>query len=406
MNIAYLVWLENLNSPILTGQVVEVLEEMGKASSRHNLYLFAFQPLHRIIFRRANLAEVRRRLRASGVEATIIPCLAIPHIDLFRARWFMMPLILLQSLPALLVLTLLKRIDILHCRSYPVTWAAMILRRLLRVRMVFDPRSDFPEENVTAGKWSADSLTQRAWKRLERRLLQEADATVAITNSYVDHFGKAAPEARFYLVPNNVDTERFRRDVAFRNSFRQTHGLGEDTLIFCYNGSMGSHWHNPGPYANFIVRLRELGLAHWFLFITPDTEAVARAIKEHDLGPEEYGVVGCSFDEVPKYLSAADVGTMFMPAPKIALGIKTVEYLAAGLPLIVNRKAAGAAEIVTRHGVGLVVDNERTADLDAIREMAGRKKEMSYTCRQLAETRFSTATIAEKYLQLYDSLTS
>lgn len=406
MNIAYLIWLENLSTPILTGQVVEVLEEMGKTSGRHNLYLFAFQPLYRIIFKRGHLAEVRRRLRASGVKTVIIPCLAIPHVDLFRARWFMMPLILFQSFPTLLLLTLLKRIDILHCRSYPVTWAAMILRRLLAVKMVFDPRSDFPGENVTAGKWSAGSLTHRAWKRLEERVLQEADATVAITGSYVDHFGRVAPEARFYLVPNNVDTERFRRDTAFRDSFRQTRGIGEDTVVFCYNGSMGGHWHNPGPYADFIVRIRELGLAHWFLFITPGTEAVTASLGEHGVGPEEYGTVNCRFEEVSRYLSVADFGTMFMPAPNIALGTKTVEYLAAGLPLVVNRKAAGAAEIVARHAVGLVVDNERTADLDAVREMAGRKKEMSYACRQLAETRFSTATIAEKYLKLYDNLTS
>ena len=72
MNIAYLVWLENLSSPILTGQVVEVLEEMGKVSGRHNLYLFAFQPLYRIIFRKNHLAEVRRRLRAVGSWASLL----------------------------------------------------------------------------------------------------------------------------------------------------------------------------------------------------------------------------------------------------------------------------------------------------------------------------------------------
>jgi glycosyltransferase involved in cell wall biosynthesis len=406
MNIAYLVWLEDLSSPILTGQVVEVLEEMGRRSHGHKIFLLTFQPLYRMILRRAQLAAVRTRLHASGVETAIIPCLAFPRIDLFRARWFMMPFILVQSLPVLLVLKLLKKVDIVHCRSYPAAWAAMTLKRLLPVKMVFDPRSDFPEENVTAGKWSFDSVTHRAWKRLERGLLREADATIAITDSYVDHFRRVVPEARFYLVPNNVDTNRFRPDAAFRDAFRHDHGLSEDTVVFCYSGSMGSHWHNPGPYADFIIGLRELGRAHWFLFITHGADTLKRGLADRGVSPDEYGVVSCGFDEVPRYLSAADFGTMFMTVRKIALGIKTVEYLAAGLPIIVNRESAGAAGIIKRYGVGLVLDDERTVDPAALREMVGRRQEISSSARDLAEKRFSTSVVALRYLILYDSLAS
>jgi glycosyltransferase involved in cell wall biosynthesis len=404
MNIAYLVWLENLSSPILKGQVVEVLEEMGRTSSEHSIHLLAFQPVYRIILRSRRLALIKRRLGAAGIRTTIIPCVAIPQLDIFRAGWFTMPFILLQSLPALLVFTLLKRIDILHCRSYPVAWSAMVLRRVLPIRLVFDPRSDFPEESVTAGKWSANSPTYRAWKLLERALLGRADATVAITDSYVDHFGRAAPEARFCLIPNNVDTNRFRRDNAFRAAFRDSRGLTEETLVFCYEGSMGGDWHNPGPYADFIVGLRKLRRPHWFLFITPDTRTLTAALARQGVRQEEYGIVTSGFEEVPSYLSAADFGTMFMTVPKIALGVKTVEYLAAGLPLIVNTNAAGAAEIVRRYQVGLVLDDERTVDIDSIRQAAAGKDEMSSVARRLAETRFSTSRVAQRYLELYDSL--
>jgi glycosyltransferase involved in cell wall biosynthesis len=404
MNVAYVVWLENLSSPILTGQVVDVLAEMGRLSEEHNLHLFAFQPLYRMLLRRDNLAEVHRRLRAAGVRTTWIPCLAIPQVDLFRVPWYMMPVILLQSVPALLLLTVWRRIDILHCRSYPATWAASVLRPLLAAKVIFDPRSDFPEENITAGKWAAGSATDRAWKRLESRLLEDADATVAITESYVDHYSRVAPEARFYLVPNNVDTQRFRRDEIFRESFRSKHDLGADTVVFCYNGSMGGHWNSPEPYADFILRLRDLGTAHWFLFITPDAQAVTHALGLRGLTQDEFGVVSCAFEDVPKYLSVADIGMMFVEEERIALGIKTVEYLAAGMPVIANGKALGAAEVVTRYGVGLVVADSGAADLEEIRKLAGRREEISSACRHLAETRFSTSKVAERYLQLYDTL--
>ena len=318
----------------------------------------------------------------------------------------MMPFILIQSLPVVLLIVLTRRIDILHCRSYPVAWAASIVKSVVPVRMVFDPRSDFPEENIAAGNWSAMSTTHKAWKRLEKRLLEQADTTIAITDSYIEHFSKVAPEAEFRLVPNNVDTKRFSRDAGFREAFRNSHGLNRDAIVFCYNGSMGDHWNSPVPYADFIIRLRDLDMAHWFLFITTGGPAVRRTLEARGVRPEEYGIVSCAFDDVPKYLSVADMGTMFVREFRIALGIKSVEYLAAGLPMIVNDKAAGAAEVVTRHQAGLVVPEVGTADLDAIRALARDKEEMFRTCRHLAETRFSTPTVAGRYLQIYDSLAS
>jgi glycosyltransferase involved in cell wall biosynthesis len=404
MNIAYLVWLEELGTPILEGQTVEVLEEIARDTPGHRLHLFAFQPVYRLLLRPGKVQEVRERMEAAGVSVTVIPVVSIPQIDLFRARWYVMPLVLLKSLPALLTLCLLKRIQVLHCRSYPITWAAIWAKRLLGVRVIFDPRSDFPEENVTAGNWRGTSPSHRIWKHLERTFLEEADATIAISRTYMTHYGDIADGVVFRVIPNNVDTGRFKTDTAFREDFRRERGIGKDTVVFCYCGSMGAHWHTPDLYFEFIKGMRDLKVPHWTLFITQQHDVLERLMVERGIHADEAGVAACDFGDVARYLSAADFGLMLMRDPKIALGVKTVEYLALGLPVIANENARGAADLIRDTGAGLVLEDPGSPDIEELESLVGRREDLSQECRRLAARHFSTGEVAKQYAQLYDDL--
>jgi glycosyltransferase involved in cell wall biosynthesis len=315
-----------------------------------------------------------------------------------------MPLILLHSFLGLLILTLTKRIDILHCRSYPITWAAVTVKKLTGVRVVFDPRSDFPEENVTAGLWTENSRSHRAWKKLERRLLDESDATVAILDTYVRHFESITPDARLRVIPNNVSTDRFTRDEASRKAVRQDMAVTDGTIVFCYSGSLGTHWHDPGCYAKYIIGLRPLPVPWRFLFITADTAALENTLREYGVRQEEYWVVSSDFDDVPSYLSAADFGVILMERFKIAMGVKTVEYLSMGLPVITDRNTAGAQEVVDRYGVGLVIKDHERIDIKVIERLILQRDDLSLECRRIATERFSTTRVAAQYASLYDTL--
>jgi glycosyltransferase involved in cell wall biosynthesis len=406
MNIAYLTWLEDLSSPVLEGQVWDLLKSLVRRQSGHTLHVFAFQPLHRLLLRRNALRTLCRDLKASGIRPVIIPCPVVPRVDHFRAKWYLMPLIFLYSFPALLVLSLTKRIDILHCRSYPATWAAVTVKRFTRMKVIFDPRSDFPEENLTAGMWTEDSLTHRAWKSLERKLIAESDVTVAIAETYVSHFRTICPEARFELIPNNVDTYRFKRNTEFRESFRREMGVSEDTAVFCYSGSLGAHWHDPACYAGLIMSLRDLSVPHKFLFVTPNRLALEAALRGRGVRPDEYCAVTSDFADVPNYLSAADVGVVLLKEFKIAMGIKTVEYLAMGLPVVTDTNTAGAKEVIERHGVGLVLEDRDHIDLKAVRTLIDKSDVVSQDARRVAAERFSTQRVAAQYDLLYEALTA
>lgn len=407
MRVAYVIWIEALESPILKGQVIEILEKMGNNLTKSNkLYFFAFQPVHHILLHYREIQNIKKELNNNNINLIIIPCLILPRfINWFDAKWYIIPLIFVYTFPKLLFLVYYNNINILHCRSYPIMLAAIIIKKIKNsVKIIFDPRSDFPEENITAGRWTDNSISYKTWKWLEKKYLKESDVTIAIVNTYVEHFKKISPNSRFAIIPNNVDVKKFKFDNKFRQKFRTENGIKNDEILFCYCGSMGNHWHKPETYAKFIIKLREFDIVHSFLFITTNVDSLKKTFNQFNIRQREYFAVSSKFCDVPKYLSIADFGLIFMNRYKIAMAIKTAEYLTMGLPIITNQEVMGAKEIVDRYGVGIVIEDFENIDFKVIENLVKRKSKISLKCRKIAYEKFSNEKIATQYMQIYKKL--
>lgn len=403
MNIAYLIWIENLNYSIIQGQVIEVLKEVHNILHR-KLYLIAFQPFYLLLLKSKELNKLKLGLKNNGINLIIVPVF-YPK-KWFFAKWYQMPLIFIHAFPVLLWLSLVKNIRIFHCRSYPVTFPAIMVKKLRNIKVIFDPRSDFPEENITAGRWGISSLNFKIWKNLEKIFLKDSDRTIAIAHTYISHFEKIYKNAKFSLIPNNVDTEKFRHNEQFRQYLRLQHNIEENEILFCYCGTLGGHWNNPETYAAYLKKFRGLNMFHRFLFITPDIVSLKEIFNRSDIKPEEYIAVNSKFEEVPNYLSAADIGLVLMNKPDIRMSIKTVEYLSVGVPVITNSNVGGAKEIVEENGIGIIHDFD--SNLSELREFLQsfiqNRKEFSKRCRLVAEKTFSTKVISEQYAKIYRDL--
>lgn len=416
MNIGYLVWIEQLDSPIIRGQVLEILENISlnlRPSDTLVLIsfqLFFFRPYSQILSRLQNFSNFKKKLRKRNIQLITIPTIGPPRTlptKFFNAKWYLLPLLLLQTFPILLFISILKKINILHCRSYPITLSAILVKKILKIKIVFDPRSDFPEENVTAGRWTENSLSFKIWKYLEQRYLEESDVTVAISESYINHFSEITPQATFSIIPNNVNIERFKPDEHFRVLFRSKRCIEKDKLIFCYCGSLGnSSWHNPDIYAKYIIKFRSLRISHAFMFITPAINLLKQRFALLGVSPKEYFYINSNFSDVPKYLSSADLGILFLNNFKIAMAVKTPEYLATGLPIITNSNVAGAKEVVEKHDVGLVFDlNHNIESLtDFLSRFSRNKEDMIRHSRRIARAFFSSDLVGKKYYELYRTL--
>ena len=403
MNIAYLIWGERLTSPLIQGQVIDLLKCVSAACEKR-IYLVSFQPCHILYHEKKQLAAIKKELGKSGITLLTIPILY--RTKWFAAQWYQIPLIAVQAMPVLLYLGIAKKISLFHCRAYPVALPAILTTLATKAHVIFDPRSDYPEENITAGYWRKSSLSYNIWKKLEKFYLASSDVTVAISRTYIDHYKKLYEKARFSIIPNNVDTGLFVRDIEFRGAFRSMKGIGEDELILCYCGSLGQHWHNPDMYARYIIRCRGLKAKHRFLFITNDMADLSRSFKKNGIDGDEYILVSSRYADVPKYLSAADMGLVLMGDYKIALAVKTVEYLALGLPVITNANLASAAELIRDKGVGVIDSGDAPIGLldKFLDDFLRHREQYSSQCRKIAENNFSTQTVSRQYADLYSAL--
>lgn len=402
MNSAYLIWAESLNSPIIQGQVIDILKRISRSLSDSKIYLIAFKAIYP--FNRNNPKDLKNELKQAEIRLVTIP--VIYSEWWFFAKWYQLPLIFIQAFPVLLYLSMAKNIKLFHCRSYPITLPAIAVKKLRNIKVIFDPRSDFPEENVTAGRWRVNSISFKVWKFLEKIYLRNSNVTIAIAKTYIKHFKNIYENTKFSLIPNNVDIRRFVHDEEFREHFRRQHDIKINEILFCYCGTIGGHWHNPETYAWYVIKFRDLNIYHRFLFITPNVDILKEALDGCRIKPEEYIAVCSKFEDVPRYLSAADLGIVVMDRPKIAMAIKTAEYLAVGLPVITNSNLGGAKEIVEENNVGIVHDiDSNLADLERfIEKFAQSRNVISANCRQFAERMFSDEIVAAQYAKIYQEL--
>ncbi|MBT3276276.1 MAG: glycosyltransferase, partial [Spirochaetales bacterium] len=395
-NVAYVVWAENIVKPILIGQTIEMLKELSR-DKELDLTLISFYPLHNRIIFSGSLRGLRRELREKDIKFIVIPIVTVPpFFNFIGLKYGQKWLVAAIGLPVLLVLSFIFRIQLFHGRSYPVMIALNALKALKpKMKIIFDVRSDFPEENITTGLWSENSPSYRSWKKVEKKALLKSDISVMVNKTYYSHYSNIEPEIQTIMAPNNVICARYDHSDKKRASIRNSLGFSEADIIFTYCGSLENHWHKAQFYIEFLEIIFQRIEKCAFVFITGNTKAISQVLAKSSLPAERGRVLSLPYHQVPDYLSATDYGMLFLHRPKIAMAIKTAEYLAAGCPIIVNSNIQGAAEIVKATGLGVIIDDFHNFNINVL--LGLNTPEHRKAAKKYARDNFDTAVVADSY---------
>lgn len=408
MKLAYIIYNERPISGLIRTQVYSLLKEIARQDTRLEVELIAFwQPW--VAWRyRQEIRKVRADLHTAKVRFLSFPWAFIPSRYFLYNTWLFSILCFWVSM--LFYWTFRRKRDIVHCRGYLASFVAARLGKTFGHKTVFDMRSLWPKEHLTIGAWRETDSIYQMWRRIEAETLSYCDAAVGVSKGIIDEIALIAPEAgsRSKLIPIAVDTTEFCFDNVARSSIRTELGW-QNKKIIVYQGSLGLMNSNLAEVAGYFEQI-----AHWFpavrfLILTSNTTVdIPALLDSYGLARERYVIRHPRGGELAKWLSAADAGIHAMsPGPDSGsrLGVKVVEYLSCGLPIIVNPYVGAAVDLVHRYGVGIVLDLDETEiarrDLENLFLICAVPHDRS---RQLALDRFSVVYCAQLYCDLYKHL--
>lgn len=365
-SVAYLVfWDDITSSGIIKNQLIPTLEYIAAKQTFRLLLISVIHP--NFNYDQQQLQVINKRLQDSNIKLLVIRGDADPYNP--------------QAV-LLLIEELVKneKIGLFHCRSYFASLIAAKIREKLEIPYIFDIRGLFPEEQklvrdeksgrVLDGK--TDEKYQKD-KNLERYLLETADASVVLNPAFENALRKNLTGSikRVITIPSFVDTDLFKFRMEVRKQVRMELGLA-DSLVFIFSGSI-SPWYDFDWMIRFFKSIHaKIKNSHLLILAYRDkafsngnsSSFVEKLLLEHGVDQKSFSLFSAEYHEIPLWLSAADFGLIcfkeyYKQNLYFSQPIKLAEYLAAGLPVIMNQRIVEHSEIVSQNQLsGWILQDE------------------------------------------------
>jgi len=293
-----------------------------------------------------------------------------------------------------------SRADLLHARSYLPAGICWVASRLTGTPYLFDMRGFLPEEYRDGGHWTERDIRYRALRLAESHLLRGAWEIVVLTRAAErrlrseDRYA-AARTRPITVIPCAVDLARFRpgtRDA-------------DPTLV--YSGSLGM-WYLFDEMLAVYARARRTEPRLRFLVLNRgEHDLVALAIARAGLRDAPIELRSVDFAGMPAQVARGHVAIALLRRVPSKIGsspIKIAEYLACGLPTVVNEGLGDIDEEIEATGAGHVMpaldesalEDAGTAVARLATDTAARER-----ARTLAEEAYAVDLGVDRYYDIY-----
>jgi len=245
------------------------------------------------------------------------------------------------------------RPHLIHAHLHEGTLLGYVLKRILRLPLLFDYQGSLSGESLNHGFFRDRSLLQRLFVKLERAIDHCADFIITSStggrSELIRDWG-IAPERVSALI-DGVDTDIFK--PCSRSEARRELKIPEEARVVVYLG-LFSRYQGVDILLDAIVHVRrEIAGVHFLLMGFPDEDyrRLAREIGVDDIVTFTGRV---PYHLAPLYLSAGDIAV----SPKLArteANGKLFNYMACGLPTVlfdgeVNREIFADNGIYAEYG--------------------------------------------------------
>lgn len=400
MDILYISY-DGLLEPLGESQVVNYLEGLSRS---HRLTVLSFEKPE----------DLRRSERVRSLEAR----LGAAGIRWVRRRYHKRPPILstfwdgLAGILAGLSVCATRHVRIVHARSYVASLIAVVLKRVSGAKFLFDMRGFWADEKVDGGHWTKDSRIYAVTKRCERSFCETADAIVTLTHEGAkvlpDLGYRISPTTPIRVIPTCTDLAKFTPGTKDQRLLDRLNLTGH-RVIGCV-GTM-SNWYLRKPMLEYLSFLtKRLDGAKVLIVTREDHDRLRADAFDAGVPADRLVLTQASFSDMPTYMRLMDLGVFFIKvcfSKRGSAATKLGEFLACGVPVVINDGIGDSGAIVHRHGVGVVLSDVTNTEFEASVPSIWRiwkDTQTAVRCRESATQYFDLSEGVRAYESLYREL--
>ena len=301
---------------------------------------------------------------------------------------------------------LVRRADIVHLHGYSTkNVLATIIAKAFRKPVVMSLHTAGFDEPAVIEQQGSLAL----WAFLS------ADLYLSVSRGLVETYLAAGlPADKIRLVPNGIDIDRFRPATSEEQRARRGRlGIALDSPMIVFVGFFSADKQPRVLFDAWLAQLRNGGPQASLVFVGATRSAyfeVDESIADGIQADAEAGGVahllrfaGVTHD-VPSYLQAADL--FVLPSKREGLPVALLEAMSCGLPCVASR-LPGATDAIIEHDVnGLLVTpgdaSELAGAIATLLPDRPRCARLGAAARATIESRYSSATVADRWLEAYD----
>jgi glycosyltransferase involved in cell wall biosynthesis len=393
---------ESITSGLFRTQVIDALKAAASQDQTKKYTIFVYNYFWLLIRNLRLISTLRSDLSKAGIRIRFFPILIPVKYALSSIVYFQLLKFYLQLVT---YITYSRKADVHHCRGYLLTYA-LTKNGLLSV--IFDMRSLWVLENISAGNLDQMSSVCRLWFKLEKQCLLRSFASVGVSPAMGQYASDISENINFHLIPISVAIEKFQFDMNHRVRLRSQLGW-DNSLVVIYSGSLGLSRINIEPLKNLLKILKYKIPQLKCVVVSNERKDIFLKLF-HDICFEEndYFLTSDKDFNLSEILSIADFGVHALPKQldgETRLGTKVVEYMANGLPIIVNQNVGDAARLVREYKFGYVLED--IANIDFAEFLTADRKHRlkeGQTSQIVANNTFSSNVTSKKYNNLYESV--
>ena len=260
---------------------------------------------------------------------------------------------------SLFFLTITKNISKIHTWCTPAGAIGYILSVLTFKPLVIDSFEPHAEAMLESKTWRKESFSFRLLFRMEYLQVKKAETVIACVDKMKTHTQKTynVDIQKFYSIPACVNTELFKNDSPNRSLVKS---LGFESKIVCvYLGKLGGLYLEKEVFDFFKECSHFWGDKFRVLLLTTHTDnELKQYCKESGLDKNIIISKYVNHKDVPKYLGLASFAinpTKPVPSRRYGTPIKTAEYWAMGLPVVITKEISDDSEIIEKEDIGYVL---------------------------------------------------